>query len=353
MSKKLRDISKANLLVTGGAGFMGSCFIRHILKEANFAGKVFNLDALTYSGNLQNLQSVEKDQRYFFIKANILHQELIEEILEKEKIDIIVHFAAETHVDKSIDSAKVFLQTNVLGTASLLEAVRKFPKIHFHHISTDEVYGSLPEVGLFSEESPYLPNSPYAASKASSDHLVRSYAKTYHLSTTISHAGNNYGPYQYPEKFIPLMILRMLEKKPLPVYGNGLNVRDWLYVEDHAKAISLILENGRPSEVYNVASGDEISNLNLLKKIMQIVSQIANLPYNELEALITFTKDRPGHDFRYAMDTKKAKEELSFVSSFSLEEGLVSTVQWYLGNQSWLKSLQNESFSSWMDKQYR
>lgn len=346
------DVKKANLLVTGGAGFMGSCFIRQMLKDAEYAGNIINFDALTYSGNLSNLHGFDTDPRYALVIGNILNQQLVEKILFEEKIDVIVHFAAETHVDRSISDASAFMQTNVLGTVSLLEALRKYPHIHFHHISTDEVYGALGKTGSFDENSPYLPNSPYAASKAASDHFVRSYGKTYGISTTISHAGNNYGPCQYPEKLIPFMITRLLKKESLPLYARGENIRDWLYVEDHAEAIRLILEKGKPSEVYNIASAQEISNLALVKLVIAIFAEQTNTDAAECLSKIIFIEDRPGHDFRYSMDTSKMKKELGFIPKYSLAEGLFNTISWYLKNTEWLKSVLNDEYAAWVESQY-
>lgn len=347
------DLNHQNILVTGGAGFMGSSFIRHILSDFNFKGKVINYDALTYCGNLENLKEVYEDPRYGFIHGNILNQKLVEEIFVEEEITIVVHFAAETHVDRSIEEGWSFLQTNVLGTCSLLEAIRKFPAIHFHHISTDEVYGSLGITGEFYEESPYLPNSPYSASKASADHFVRAYSKTYGLSTTISHAGNNYGPYQFPEKLIPFMITRLLNKQPLPIYGKGDNIRDWLYVEDHSKAIEAILRRGTSGETYNVSSRKEMTNIDLVRLLIHIYAKHSEENEKSLEALIVYMKDRPGHDFRYAMDSKKIEENLNWKPELSLEEGLEKTLLWYMTNQEWLKKIHNEEHHKWMQRQYQ
>ena len=348
----LLDLDHKVILVTGGAGFMGSSFIRHILSLASFTGKVINYDALTYSGNLANLASCDQDPRYRFIQGNILDQEFFEKILVQAKVDVVVHFAAETHVDRSIAHALSFIETNVLGTFSLLEVVRKYPSIHFHHISTDEVYGSLGKEGCFFEDSPYLPNSPYAASKASSDHLVRSYAKTYGLSTTISHAGNNYGPYQYPEKLIPLMILRLIHKEPLPIYGKGDQCRDWLYVEDHSKAIETILRKGEKGEVYNISGGKDLSNLELVKLLIHNFYFLTGISQEELETHIVFVQDRPGHDFRYAMDGTKMQKELKWFPQYCLEEGLEKTVHWYLENEHWFNHLQNGEYLAFINRQY-
>lgn len=347
------DLDHQNILVTGGAGFMGSSFIRHILSLTSFKGKVINYDALTYCGNLENVKDVYEDPRYGFIHGNILNQKLLEEIFAEEEVSLVVHFAAETHVDRSIEEGWSFLQTNVLGTCSLLEAIRKFPSIHFHHISTDEVYGSLGITGVFSEKSPYLPNSPYSASKASADHFVRAYSKTYGLSTTISHAGNNYGPYQFPEKLVPFMIMRLLNKQPLPVYGQGDNVRDWLYVGDHSKAVEAILRRGKSGEIYNISSCREMKNIDLIELLIHIYAKHAEENPKNLETLIVFMKDRPAHDFRYAMDKKKVEEELNWKPEFTLEEGLEKTLLWYMSHQDWLKKLQNEEHQKWVQRQYK
>jgi dTDP-glucose 4,6-dehydratase len=348
----LLDLDHKVILVTGGAGFMGSAFIRHILSLASFTGKVINYDALTYSGNLANLASCDQDPRYRFIQGDILDQEVFEKVLVQAKVDVVVHFAAETHVDRSIRCPLSFMETNVLGTFSLLEVMKKYPSLHFHHISTDEVYGSLQKEGCFVEDSPYLPNSPYAASKASSDHLVRSYAKTYGLSTTTSHAGNNYGPYQYPEKLIPLMILRLIHKEALPLYGQGDQCRDWLYVEDHSKAIEAILRRGIKGEVYNISGGKDLSNLELVKLLIHNYYFVTGVDKEELESRIVFTQDRPGHDFRYAMDGTKMHTQLKWFPEYTLEEGLEKTVHWYLENQQWFKHRQNGEYLAFINQQY-
>jgi dTDP-glucose 4,6-dehydratase len=323
----LSNLKSSHILVTGGAGFMGSAFIRYVLEKEGFSGHISNLDLLTYAGNLENLQQIEKDRRYSFFHGDIRDEALLKSIDEKRAVDVIVHFAAETHVDRSISSPKAFLETNILGTYSLLEFVKDRPNIHFHHISTDEVYGALGHEGVFTETSPYMPNSPYSASKASSDHFVRAYAVTYGLSTTISHSSNNYGPFQYPEKFIPLMIKNAFLKKPLPVYGNGENLREWLFVEDHARAVWTILNSGEKGEVYNIG-GVEMSNIHLLRSIIKHLEEISG--ERGLESLITFVSDRPGHDFRYAIDNSKI-EALGFEPKWSLEEGLIETIKTFRG----------------------
>ena len=319
-----------SLLVTGGAGFIGSAFIRYLLRQSDFSGKITNFDLLTYAANLENLNGFHEHPRYRFLQGDICNQAWIETILLEYEIDTIVHFAAETHVDTSIASARPFVETNVLGTLSLLEATRKFPHIHFHHISTDEVYGSLGEGGFFNEQSPYHPNSPYSASKAASDHLVRAFAMTYHLSTTISHCSNNFGPHQHPEKLIPLLISNCLKSKPLPIYGRGSNIRDWLYVDDHADAIWKILRFGKKGEVYDIGAGSESSNLEVVYSIIELLSAEQNRHKAFYINLIRFVADRPGHDFRYAIDSSKAKRELHWQPETPFKQGLLKTIHWYI-----------------------
>ncbi len=314
-----------SLFVTGGAGFIGSAFIRYLLSSPDFAGRILNYDLLTYAGNLEFLGGFHTHLRYRFVQGDILDQPFVEKLLLEEGIDTIVHFAAETHVDRSIASAQPFIETNVKGTLSLLEAVRKFPQVHFHHISTDEVYGSLGESGTFNENSPYRPNSPYSASKAASDHLVRAFAQTYGVSTTISHCSNNYGPCQNLEKFIPLMIHNCLKKEPLPVYGRGANIRDWIYVDDHAEAVWHILQKGKKGEAYNIGGRTEISNLELLYLLIDLIQ--SEYPGN-YSSLIHFVQDRPGHDFRYTLNTSKI-EKLGWRPKTFLKEGLLRTIRWY------------------------
>ncbi len=319
-----------NILVTGGAGFIGSSFIRYLLTLPEFEGNIVNYDLLTYAANTDNIKSVSSCKRYFFIQGDICSQNLVEDLLLDYKIDSIVHFAAETHVDRSIANPSSFFDANIRGTYSLLEALRKMPHIHFHHISTDEVYGSLGEKGFFYENSPYRPSSPYAASKAASDHLVKAYGHTYGLRTTLSHSCNNYGPYQYPEKFIPLLILNALQRKTLPIYGMGRNVRQWIFVEDHSKAVWTILKRGRLGETYDIGGGEEKSNIELLQLLLKIISEEASIEHSLLFSLIKYVKDRPGHDFRYAIDGDKLQKELGWRSEVVLEEGLRKTVRWYL-----------------------
>jgi dTDP-glucose 4,6-dehydratase len=316
--------------VTGGAGFIGSAFIRYLLRLPEFAGKIVNYDLLTYAGSLSYLKGFEDHPRHKFIQGDILNQTLVERLLVDEEIDAVVHFAAETHVDRSIATALPFVETNVKGTLSLLEAIRKNPHVHFHHISTDEVYGSLGESGSFNEHSPYRPNSPYSASKAASDHLVRAFAHTYRLSTTLSHCSNNYGPCQNPEKFIPLMIINCLQGRTLPVYGRGANVRDWLYVDDHAEAVWAILQFGRRGQVYDIGGDTEMSNLDILNHLIELLADERKKDVGLYRSLIQFVQDRPGHDFRYAIDSTKIKEELSWRPRTSLKEGLEKTIRWYV-----------------------
>lgn len=341
-----------NILVTGGAGFIGSAFIRYLLNQKNFKGLCLNLDLLTYAGNLENLKGITKDDRYLFHKGDICNEAQVEDLCRTYHIDTIIHFAAESHVDRSIHGPEAFLQTNILGTFHLLEVVRKLPHIHFHHVSTDEVYGSLGPTGHFHETSPYQPNSPYSASKASSDHLVRAYGKTYHLSTCISNCSNNYGPYQFPEKLIPLMILNCLNHKPLPVYGEGINVRDWLYVDDHADALLRLLEYGQKGETYNIGGEEEWRNIDLIHQIIAIVADIQSCDPKQLTTLITFVKDRPGHDLRYAIDCDKIKQEIGWKPSYSFSEGLRKTIMWYCQNLHWVANIQTGAYRKWMDLNY-
>ena len=346
----MRDLT--NILVTGGAGFIGSNFIRFMLDgNSDFSGRIVNLDALTYAGNVLNLSDINKKyegKRYFFEKRNICDKELVDSIFKKYNIDTIVHFAAESHVDRSITGPKAFIETNVLGTFTLLESARNFwqkndvsfgDNVLFHHISTDEVYGSLGKTGYFTETTPYDPRSPYSASKAASDHLVLSYCHTYGFPVTLSNCSNNYGPYQFPEKFIPLMITNMLSGKPLPVYGDGKNIRDWLFVEDHNRAVWNIMQNGKRGEKYNVGGENEWENIKLLDTLINIVAKKTSRKINEINNTITYVKDRLGHDRRYAIDCTKIKRELKWKQEVSFEEGLEKTVDWYLTNNKWVESV--------------
>lgn len=320
-----------NILVTGGAGFIGSAFIRFLLQRVpDFKGVCVNLDALTYAGNLANLHEVEKDERYVFQQGNICQQGLVEHLCFEYQIDTLVHFAAESHVDRSIGEPHAFIETNIMGTFHLLEVVRRNPHIHFHHISTDEVYGCLGAEGAFTEKSPYRPSSPYSASKAASDHLVRAYARTYNLSTCLSNCSNNYGPYQFPEKLIPLIITNCLAGKPLPIYGTGTQVRDWLFVEDHAEAIWMLLRWGRMGETYNIGGREEWRNIDLVREVIRILAKSQEREEGYYEPLITFVQDRPGHDTRYAIDNSKIQKELGWAPKHTFAEGITKTVHWYL-----------------------
>jgi dTDP-glucose 4,6-dehydratase len=354
-----------NLLVTGGAGFIGCNFIRFLLeKTPGFAGRIINLDALTYAGNAGSLADIEQrygGQRYFFEQGDICDRTCVETLFRKYDIDTVVHFAAESHVDRSILGPEAFVKTNVMGTFTLLDAARAAWKTGdggiredalFHHISTDEVYGSLGETGYFTEATPYDPRSPYSASKASSDHLVMAYHHTYGLPITLSNCSNNYGPYQFPEKLIPLMILNMLEGKPLPVYGDGKNIRDWLYVEDHNSAVWTIMQRGLTGEAYNIGGENEWENITLLQSLIEIVSKQANRDSEQVRSTITYVKDRPGHDRRYAIDCSKLKRELGWQQGVNFEEGLERTVAWYLANTAWVEGIRSGEYREWVERNY-
>lgn len=343
----------SNILVTGGAGFIGSAFIRFLLSQiSEFSGVCVNYDLLTYAGNLQNLKDVENDPRYIFQHGDIRNQKLLEHVCAEHGIDTIIHFAAESHVDRSITGPQAFIETNVMGTFHLLEVVRKNPHIHFHHVSTDEVYGCLGDTGFFTETTPYHPNSPYSASKASSDHLVRAYGETYGISSCISNCSNNYGPYHFPEKLIPLMILNCLNEKPLPIYGQGTNVRDWLYVDDHAKALWMLLKQGKKSETYNIGGEAEWRNIDLVHEIIRILSLIRGTKPEILYKLITYVKDRPGHDFRYAIDCSKIKREIGWKPDHTFAAGLETTIRWYLTHMDWVENVQSGSYRQWVEENY-
>jgi len=350
-----------NILVTGGAGFIGSNFIRYIFNKTDFNGRIINVDKLTYAGNLENLQEIEDKiggKRYFFERTDIGDFDKIKEIFKKYNIDTIVNFAAESHVDRSIYGPKDFVQTNIMGTFNLLEVARECWKekekeeILFHHISTDEVYGSIEEGTYFYEDTPYRPNSPYSASKASSDHLVRAYHKTYGLPATISNCSNNYGPYQFPEKLIPLMILNVLEEKLLPVYGDGKNIRDWLYVEDHCRAIWEILNKGRTGETYNIGGENEWENIRLVNFLCEKIGRLQGKDKDYYKRLITFVKDRPGHDRRYAINCDKIKNDLSWNRQFDFEKGLDVTIKWYMSHQNWVNNIKTGAYKKWLKYNY-
>lgn len=345
-----------NLLVTGGAGFIGSNFIKYMLKHHDY--RIVNLDLLTYAGNLENLEDIEGDSRYKHIKGDICNRELVESIFRRFDIDMVVNFAAESHVDRSIEDPEVFLRTNIMGTQALLDIAKDFWKIDlfdkyckeykkgvkFVQISTDEVYGSLGETGLFKETTCLNPNSPYSASKASADMIVRAYSETYGLPVNITRCSNNYGPYQFPEKLIPLMINNAINDKPLPVYGDGKQVRDWLYVEDHCSAIDSVLHKGKSGEIYNIGGNNEKQNLDIVKLIL-----------NELgkdETLITHVKDRLGHDRRYAIDNTKISTQLGWEPKYTFDEGIKLTIKWYLDNPRWIEKIISSEYRNYYSKMY-
>lgn len=332
---------RMRLLVTGGAGFIGSNFIRYILQHT--VHSVINVDALTYAGNLENLRDVENSSAYRFVQRDICDLSALEDVFSS-KPDAVFHFAAESHVDRSIVDSGAFVKTNVLGTHQLLEASRRYGVKKFIHISTDEVYGSLGATGKFSESSSLQPNSPYSASKAASDLLVRAYFHTYSFPAVITRCSNNYGPFQFPEKMIPLMICNALEDLPLPVYGDGRNVRDWIHVSDHCAGLLRILDAGRPGQVYNIGGNSERDNLSLVREILSILGKP--------ESLIQFVKDRPGHDRRYAIDASKMQNELGWTPKISLSEGLVETVRWYGEHQAWVQRIRSGAYRSYYQKMY-
>jgi dTDP-glucose 4,6-dehydratase len=334
------------ILVTGGAGFIGSNFI-HYMMEKHPDYRIICLDKLTYAGNLRNLESVLNIENFRFIKGDICDRELVYKVFEEEKPDVVVNFAAESHVDRSIEDPEIFLKTNVIGTQVLMDACRKYGIKRFHQVSTDEVYGDLPldRPDLkFTEKSPLKPSSPYSASKASADLLVMAYHRTYGLPVTISRCSNNYGPYQFPEKLIPLMIINAIHDRPLPVYGDGKNVRDWIHVKDHCEAIDLIIHEGKEGEIYNIGGENERSNIEVVKMILKELSKP--------ESLIKFVKDRPGHDRRYALDITKMKEEFDWSPKISFEEGLRSTIKWYLENRNWWEEIINGEYMKYYEKMY-
>ena len=334
------------ILVTGGAGFIGSNFVYYMLKK-HPDYKIVCVDKLTYAGNLETLDEALKNPLFRFVKADITDREAIYKLFEEENFTAVVNFAAESHVDRSIEEPEVFLKTNILGTQVLLDASRKYGNLRYHQVSTDEVYGDLPLDRpdlFFKEETPIHTSSPYSASKASADLLVTAYHRTYGLPVTISRCSNNYGPYHFPEKLIPLMIANALNDKPLPVYGDGKNVRDWLYVEDHCKAIDMILESGKIGEVYNIGGHNEKTNLEVVKTVLSILGKS--------EDLITYVKDRPGHDMRYAIDPTKIKNELGWYPETTFEEGIKKTVEWYLSNKEWWENIINGEYKKYYEKMY-
>ncbi len=361
------------LLVTGGAGFIGANFVHHWL-AGHPADQMLVLDALTYAGNLRNLEAVAQDSRLRFVQGSICDEALVEQLLRDEQIDTLVHFAAESHVDRSITGPDAFIDTNVVGTHSLLKAARTvwlgekvLANHHFHHVSTDEVYGTLePTDPPFAEITPYAPNSPYSASKAASDHLVRAYHHTYGLRTTTSNCSNNYGPYHFPEKLIPLCLTNILFGRPLPIYGDGQQIRDWLYVEDHCRGIEAVIEQGRLGETYNIGGNNEKSNLEVVTTLCALLDQAfahrsdlaarfpAAPPAQGLasSSLITYVKDRPGHDRRYAIDASKIQRELQFMPLESFDSGIARTVAWYLDNEVWWREVMDGSYRDWIHRQY-
>jgi dTDP-glucose 4,6-dehydratase len=336
-----------NLLVTGGAGFIGSNLIRHIVNQPSIS-KLVNVDCLTYAGHLANLTDIQDNPKYAFEKVDLRDRDSVRRVVREHQITHVMHLAAESHVDRSISGPGDFITTNIVGTFNLLEACREMwlvaphqaASIHrFHHVSTDEVYGSLGPTGYFTETTPYAPNSPYSASKASSDMLVRAYHHTYGLNTVITNCSNNYGPYQFPEKLIPVIIQNLLTRKPLPVYGDGMNVRDWLYVRDHAEALWQVLNYGRAGETYNIGGHNEWANIKIVELICDLIDELKPDLGGSSRKLISFVKDRPGHDRRYAIDATKMKQELGWKPAYTFEKGIRETIQWYLDNQEWVKSV--------------
>lgn len=353
-----------NIIVTGGAGFIGSAVVRHIIKNTDH--HVLNVDKLTYAGNLESLALIEYNERYRFSQTDICDRTALDQLFAEFKPDAVMHLAAESHVDRSISGPADFIETNIIGTYQLLEAARHYwntleeakkQAFRFHHISTDEVYGDLEGTDeLFLETTPYAPSSPYSASKASSDHLVRAWHRTYGLPVVLTNCSNNYGPYHFPEKLIPLVILNALAGKPLPVYGNGAQIRDWLYVEDHARALYKVVTEAAVGETYNIGGHNEQKNIDVVKAICELLEELApNKPsgIEHYQDLITYVTDRPGHDLRYAIDASKIKKDLGWVPQESFETGLRKTVEWYLNNQEWVEHIQSGEYQNWIQQQYQ
>jgi dTDP-glucose 4,6-dehydratase len=345
-----------NILITGGAGFIGSHVVQLFVKKYNDY-KIINLDCLSYAGNLENLKAVEEAPNYFFEKVNLMDVAELQRVFEKHNITDVIHLAAESHVDRSISDPLVFVNTNVIGTVNLLHVAKSkwsdLDKHLFYHVSTDEVYGSLDDGGFFTEETPYDPQSPYSASKAASDHFVRAYTNTYGLKTVITNCSNNYGPNQFPEKLIPLCIHNIRNNKPLPVYGKGENIRDWLYVVDHAKAIDLVFHQGIIGETYNIGGFNEWKNIDIVKLLCKKMDEKLNRPSGTSEKLITYVKDRAGHDLRYAIDANKIKNELGWEPSLQFEEGISKTIDWYLENETWLNNVTSGSYQKYYSQHYQ
>ena len=351
-----KKISMKKILITGGAGFIGSHVVRRFVTQyPNY--HIFNLDALTYAGNLENIADIENAPNYTFVKGDIVDADFINELFQKHHFDGVLHLAAESHVDRSITDPLAFVKTNVIGTMNLLNAAKEiwkgnFEGKRFYHISTDEVYGSLGATGLFTETTPYDPNSPYSASKASSDHFVRAYGETYGLPYVITNCSNNYGPNHFPEKLIPLCIHNIINNKPLPIYGDGKYTRDWLFVIDHAVAIDLVFHEGATHETYNIGGFNEWQNIDLVKLLCQQMDEKLGRAKGESEQLITYVKDRPGHDLRYAIDATKINKELGWKPSVTFEQGLEKTIDWYLSNEEWLKNVTSGDYQKYYNKQY-